>query len=407
MAATNTTTTLINRLKKRYNVDGVSQLVPVPADLIRRARFRPEMAPGENVEFDVQMALELGFTQGEGALNGSIAQISEKAKVDAFNLTLQSRVSYSMIERARKNEQAFARFGDSKFIPMVDSFRMREEFLALLGRRGIGKVTNNSSGTLTISEDTWNATLACSIIGAVLNAYDARTGGSQHNGDLTVTSVNVTNRTITVSGTNAAVVNGDYLFFKGDYDTGRIGLLHIAHNTGTLFNINAATYPLWQANSYDVGTSPLTLGKILQAAGKSAAKGCVGKKLVCYVPVMTFQGLVGDEAALVQYGAGRRKAERGFDTITFIGANGEIEVVPHLYMPDGEFVMWPEEFTYIIGSTEATSQLSGDSQDIIFDLEGYNYKEMRMFSDTCGVFCERPGWITYGTRSDSKALHAS
>ena len=54
---------------------------------------------------------------------------------------------------------------------------------------------------------------------------------------------------------------------------------------------------------------------------------------------------------------------------------------------------------------EATTQLAKDG-DMIFDLEGYNYKEMRMFSDSCGVFCERPGWITLITRSDSNALHA-
>ena len=401
----NTTSTLINRLKKRYNSE-ISQLVPVPADLIRRAKFRPEMAPGDNVEFDVQMALELGFTQGEGALNGAIAQTNVKAKVDAYNLTLQSQVSYATISRARTNEQAFARFGDNKFIPMVDSFRMREEFLALYGRRGIAVVSSNSSGTLTITDASWNPTLLCSITGAILEAWTSVSGGSQHNGDLTVTSCDVDNKTITVSGTNSSVTTGDILFFKGDHAAGRIGLMHIARNTGTLFNIDAATYPLWKANAYDVGTSALTLGKILQAAGKSAAKGCVGKKLVCYVPVMTFQGLVADEAALVRYGAAKRKAERGFDAITFIGANGDIEVLPHLYMRDGEFVMFPEEFTYILGSTEATTQLAGDTGDIIFDLEGYNYKEMRMFSDTCGVFCERPGWITYGTRSDSAALHA-
>lgn len=400
----NTTSTLVNRLKKRYNKE-TSQLVPVPADLQRRLPFKAEMGGGDTTEFDVQLSLELGFTQGEGALNGAIAQTNAKAIVASFNLTLQSQVSYSLISRAQKDEQAFTRFGDSKFIPMVDSFRMREEFLGLQGRRGIGVVSGNSSGVLTITAASWNATLACSIKGAILEAWTAVDGSTQHNGDLTVTAVDVANRTITVSGTSAAVVANDILFFKGDHNAGRIGLMHIAKNTGTLFNIDAAANPLWCANTYDAGTSALTLGKILAAAGKSAEKGCVGKKLVCYVPVQTFQTLVADEAALVQYKAGVSTAERGFDTIKFLGANGQIEVVPHLYMRDGEAVLWPEEFTYIIGSSEATTSLAKDG-DMIFDLEGYNYKEMRMFSDSCGVFCERPGWITLITRSDSNALHA-
>ena len=400
----NTTSTLVNRLKKRYNKE-TSQLVPVPADLQRRLPFRADIGGGEQTEFDVQLSLELGFTQGEGALNGAIAQTNAKAIVSAYNLTLQSQVSYSLIARAQKEEQAFNRFGDSKFIPMVDSFRMREEFLALQGRRGLGVVSANNSGVLTITAASWNATLMCSIKGAILEAWTAVDGSTQHNADLTVSAVDVANRTITVTGTSSAVVENDILFFKGDHNTGRIGLMHIAKNTGTLYNIDAAANALWKANTYDAGTSALTLGKILAAAGKSAVKGCVGKQLVCYVPVQTFQTLVSDEAALVQYKAGVSTAERGFDTIKFLGANGQIEVVPHLYMRDGEAVLWPEEFTYIIGSIEATTQLAKDG-DMIFDLEGYNYKEMRMFSDSCGVFCERPGWITLITRSDSNALHA-
>lgn len=401
----NTTTSLSARLKKRYNKN-ISELVPVPADMQRRVEFRNDLKGGDSAEFDVQLSLELGFTQGEGTLNGAIAQTNAKAIVSATNLTLQSQVSYSLIKRAQTEEGAFARFASDKFIPMVDSFRMREEYYMLYGRRGLGELSANASGqVLTISEASWNPTLWASIKGAVIEAWTAIDGSTQHNGDLVVSDINVENRTVTVVGTCSAVVSGDILFFKGDHNTGRIGLMHIARNTGTLYNISAATYALWAANHHDLGTSAITLGKILVAAGKSAAKGCVGKKLVCYVPVQAFQTLVADEAALTTHGASKRKAENGFEYLTFLGASGEIEVVPHLYMRDGEAVLWPEDLTYVIGSSEATTQV-GPGGDIIFDLETKNYKEMRMFSDSCGVYCEKPGFITYMTRSDGEALHA-
>lgn len=410
----NTPTTIASRFKQRYNKE-VSQIVPITSDILRRVEFSQEMALGASAEFDVQLSPELGFSQGTGAaaLNGAIAQATARASVGAYSLVLQSQVSYDAISRAKGNDRAFASFADSKFIPMVESFRMREEYHALLGRdQGIGKVTNNSSGVLTISADTWIPALASSLVGAVLNAYDAKmtattASGSQHNGDLTVTAVNLTNRTITVSGTSAAVVSGDYLYFKGDYSTSsRIGLLGIARNTGTLHGINAATYPLWAGNTHDLGTSAITLGKVLQGAAKAGEKGCVGKKLVCYVPVSAFQSLVSDEAALVQHGASKSKdAQNGFETLTFLGATGQIEVVPHLFMPDGVALLWCPEYTRIIGSQEATNQIAKDG-DILFDLEGYMAKEMRMFSDTCGVFTERPGYMVVMTRSDGNKLSA-
>jgi hypothetical protein len=295
---------------------------------------------------------------------------------------------------------------------MIDSFRNREEYHCLLGRdQGIGKVTANSSGTLTISADTWIPALASQIVGAVLNAYDAKmtattASGAQHNGDLTVTSVNMANRTITVSGTSAAVVSGDYLYFKGDYGTStRIGLLAWAANTGSLFGIDAAVYPLWAGNAYNVGTSQLTLGKILEAAAMAGEKGCAGKKLVEYVPMSCFQALVADEASLVRYGANKTKdATNGFETLKVLGATGEIEIVPHLFLPDGKAILWCPDYTYIIGSQEATTRVG--NEDIFFDLNTTMSKEMRMYSDTCGVFVERPGYMVIQTRSDGAKLSA-
>lgn len=402
----NTPSTLASRLKQRFNKD-VSQIVPVPADLIGRLKFRNDIALGASAEFDVQLSLELGFTQGTGnaSLNGAIAQTSARASVSAYSLVLQSQVSYDAISRAKKEEQAFARFADNKYIPMVDSFRMREEFLALHGRQGIGVLESNVAGqVITISKQSWNPTLWASIKGATIEAWTAVDGSTQHNGDATVSAVNLATRQVTLVGTVTAFAQGDVIFFKGDHAAGRIGLMHIAKNTGSLYGIDAAVHPLWAANAYDVGTSALTLGKILQMSALSALKGCLGEKLVCYVPVKTFQSLVSDESALVQHAAGKKKAENGFEYLEFFGASGSIEVVPHLYMKEGEVVMFPEQYLYVIGSQEVDNQLAKDG-DIIFDLEGSMAKEMRLFSDTCGVFCERPGYITYGTRSDGLGLH--
>lgn len=410
----NTPATIASRFKQRFNKD-ISQIVPMTADILRSVKFKADLALGASAEFDVQLAPELGFSQGtaNASLNGAITQATARASVTGYSLVLQSQVSYDAITRAKSSDTAFASFSDSKFIPMVDSFRMREEYHALLGRdQGLGKVTANAAGVLTISEDTWIPALASSLVGAVITAWTSKmtataAAGSQHNGDLTVSAVSLANRTITVTGTNAAVVANDYLYFKGDYTvTSRIGLLAIAQNSGSLFGISAATYPLWSGNTYSLGTSAITLGKILQGAAKAAEKGCVGKKLVCSVPVSAFQSLVADEAALVQYGANKSKsAENGFEYLTFLGASGTIEVKPHLFIPDGAALIWSPEYTYVIGSQEASAQIAKDG-DMIFDLESSMAKEMRMFSDTCGVFCERPGFMVYMTRSDSLKLSA-
>ncbi|MDQ3231265.1 MAG: hypothetical protein M3Q07_05540 [Pseudobdellovibrionaceae bacterium] len=406
----NTPTTIASRFKQKFNKE-ISQVVPITADIIRRCEFRKDLETGASAEFDVQLSLENGFSQGTGkfALNGSVDQVAKRASVTGYSLILQSEVSYDAVTRAKGDDKAFARFASSKFIPMLDSFRNREEYHAMMGRHtGLGRVTGNSSGVLTIRADTWIPTLAASSVGATIVAYDAAmaattAGGAQHNGDLTITAVDVDNRTITVSGTNAAIVSGDYLYFKGDYSTSsRIGLLATGLNSGTLWGIDASAYPLWRGNSYTM-TTYLTLGHILAAAAKSAAKGCAGVKLVCHVPVDAFQRLVNDEAALVRHKASK-ELENGAEKLSFMGASGQIEVVPHLYLPNGYSVLWPEDFTYILGSQEATNQLDPNTGDEVHTVPGFSTKEMRMFSDTCGVFCEKPGFITVISRSDNGVL---
>jgi hypothetical protein len=411
MAVTNTPTTLASRLKNVY-ADGITSIIPNSTELMKRLKFRKELELGKKAVFDVQLSHEHGFTVGQGelTLNAAIAQTSANAEVDAYQIILRSRVSYDLISRAKTTKAAFARFNDSKFIPMVESFQKRQEIYAIYGRDGLGKVLSNTGGALVITTDTWAPSLWLGTEGLVLVAADSKLAtATQHDGDLTITSIAVDTRTVTVSGTSSSVVANDHLFYKGDINfstdthNAPVGLMSIARNTGSLYGISATTYTLWASSAYDCGTSGLTLAKVLEAAAKAADKGC-DEKLTCLVPVKAFQNLVSDQAALRKYDASysKSKLENGTESLAFFGATGLIEIVPYQYMKQGEFVMFPERYTSLIGSSEMVNQV-GPGGDIVFDLESTSAKEMRLFAEWT-VFCERPGWIVYGTRSDSAAL---
>jgi hypothetical protein len=407
MATTNTPTTLASRLKEIYP-EGPTVLVPASNELVgKRLKFKKDLQHGEKVRFDVQLSGEQGFSMGTGeiTLNGSVAQVSEKAEVTGFSIVLQSNVSYDLISRAKTNKQAFAAFNNSKFIPAAESFRTRQEILAMHGRQGIAVVTSVSSQVITITPASWCSAMLLTMKGATIEAWTAVAGsGSQHDGDLTVGALSIANKTITVVGTCSSVAQGDILFLKHQRSVGPIGIMDIAKNAGTLYNISAVTYELWKANAYDVGTSALTLGKVSLSSALAADKGCA-EKLTCLVPNKSFQGMVNDQAALREYGANYNsgKAETGFESIDFHGATGLISIVPYMFCKEGEFVMFPERYTYLIGSEEMTNQI-GQSGDVFFDLESTSAKQLRYFSDWT-VFCEKPGFIVYGTRSDSLALH--
>jgi hypothetical protein len=403
-----TPTTLASRLKQRFNKE-VSQLVPESSDMQRRLDFRKDIQPGASAEFDVQLSHESGFSIGTGSvtLNGAVDQVSARATVSGYSHILQAKVSYDLIKRAANDEQAFAKFADGKFLNMTVAMRNREELLALNGRRGVGKIlTEDNAGVCVITKASWIPAFWASAVGAKFVAFDSLTGSTQHAANLTCTAVDVSTRTVTFtsSGTIADLAANDFIFPKGQHNDGRYGLLDIAYNTGTIYGISATTYPLWASNSFDVGTSALTVGKILEASGLAANKGCSMEKLVCYVPPKTMQTLIADESALIRRDPNAKVLKSGAQGIEISSSTGNIEIVPHLLIPEGVFVMYPPDYTYIVGSCEATSQVAKDG-DILFDLESSSDKEMRMFSDNT-IFCERPGYIVVGTRSDGEALHS-
>lgn len=409
MATVNTTTTLASRLKQVY-AEGINNIIPTSTELMKRLKFKKELELGKEAVIDVQLSHEHGFTVGQGelTLNAAIAQVNANAKVDAYQIILRSRVSYDLISRAKSTKAAFARFNDSKFIPMVESFKKREEILAMYGRDGLGEVEGVSGQVITIKVGSWSPSLWLGCEGLVLEAFTTKAASAtQHDTTFTVSAVDVSTRELTVVGTITAVVADDHLYYKGDRTTtahnAPVGLMSIARNTGSLYNISASTYALWSANHYDVGTSGLTLAKLLAAAAKSADKGC-DEKLTCFVPVNCFQNLVSDQAALRKYDASysKSKFENGAESLTFFGATGPIEVVAYMFLKQGEFIMFPERHVCLIGSSEMVNQV-GPGGDIVFDLESTSAKEMRLFAEWT-VFCERPGFITFGTRSDGGAL---
>lgn len=407
MAAVNTPTTGVAAyLEEVYEQGKVHQLVPASVTVVKRAKFRDDMKHGEKSVFAIQLSHESGFSSGRGdvTLNASVAHVSANAEVEGYTLVLRSRISYDAMTRAATTKGAFIRWNDDRFIPMVESYQKRLEVLCIYGRASLGKVLTNTSGVIVLTPGTWAPGIWLGAEGTILEAFDALTGGAQHNADLTISAVDVDAQSVTVTGTNSAVVPDDLLFFKGFRGNEMYGLMAIALNTGLMFNINATNFGLWKANAYDAGTSGLTFGKVVAAAAKSANKGC-DSRLICLVSNAAFANMNSDQAALRKYDAkyNSAKGENGFESLIFHSGNGEIEIVSSIFIKAGEALLYPERETYRIGSSDVTFMMPGEDKKIIFDVEASTAKEMRLYSDQ-QIFCSRPGWITRITRSDGLAL---
>lgn len=399
MAQYNAASTVSAWLKEIY-ADEIHTLIPEGVKLVKMVKFQSgEKEIGDKYVQPVALTHEFGFTVGSGAfsLNDHIAASYAEAQVEGKNLLLRTAVSYDAMSKASSNKKAFVKWSQQVVGNMTSSFTKRLEILHFYGGTGLATVSalSDSSGTniLTISTATWASGIWAGAEGMQLDAYTSTTKQNS-TGALTVSAVDLTARTITVTGAagdTAAIDVGSVLYFRGFYGSEMNGLDKIVTNTGSLYNISASDYALWKGNTYSAGSAKLTFKKIQAAVALAVNKG-LDEKVTCFVSAPTYADLNTDLAALRKMDGSYKQAkgENGFEAITFYGVNGEIEIVPSIYVKEGEAFCIPVSKLKRIGSTDVTMRMPGQSEDqLVLQLPSNAGYEMRLFYDG-NLFLERP-----------------
>jgi hypothetical protein len=346
------------------------------------------------------------------ALNAAIGLQMENALVPAFSLIRRDNISYTAISRSA-GKNSFGKAVDITLNDMTEGAGFRLECTYLHGTRGIGvtsdvDVVSATQSTVTITPATWATGIWASSIGAQVQFYIVSSNALVSSGAdsvFQVVGMDFTNFTITVNGTttgttalqaqDAAPLN---VTFNGAFGATFIlpvegvGLITIASNLGTLFSINSQTWPLWQGNTYDALSGPLSFGKLQKAITLPGDKGLMGEECTVLVPLTSFSDLLTEQAAARRYGDVKgKKMDNGADALEFYSPAGTMTIVPHPLMKRGEALLYPTDSITRIGSSELTFQLPGTSTDSYLqvplgDFAGY---QVRIWADNT-VFAETP-----------------
>jgi hypothetical protein len=382
--------------------DGNVKAIPDFAKLLKTVPFSERERTGDHFEIPVVLELEQGFTYqayGDAAptLNASVGGTVSKAQVNGAIIILRSQMSYDQLYRAsQKGPQAFKDALGALYDNMVASMSRRVEISFILGGAGLGKVSANSSGALTLTAASWAPGVWSGMIGAILQAYTALTGGSQHNGDLTISAIDMVNQIVTVTGTSSAVVANDYLFFKTARGKECIGLIAQLSNTGSQFNIDASAHPLWAGNTYAVGGA-ISMAAVLQGVAL-AVNGGLMEKASFYISPKRWSTLNSDQAALRRYDSGGGTADNGSEELVYYSSNGQISVIPHSIVPEGVALLIPDPAKRLmrIGSADITFRRPGRPDDIFLEVPDTGAVELRMYADQ-QIFLPTPAQGTYYT----------
>lgn len=417
--AAETVSTLDGMFKRRYG-DKLEDLVPDHADFAQAIPFERRPALGDRFEYPARVQRAQGFTFNTGgtayALNEAIPGVTLPASVQATSYTMREQVAYDAAARGVNDETSFGDVFDEIVRDMVNTMGFHRELAILYGGSSIG--TSNTAGAASSPQD-FNLTTASSAIGLWLQLV----GGSLDAYDPTLTTIRNTNAaivltkavlgadgqtvTLTLTGNTAdldAILVND-LFVPRGWISGGVfsGVDKVATNTGSLFGISAATYPLWQANTVGFGSAQMTMVKLLRAVSVAVQRGGrKGKRWKAMVSYPSWNDLNNNLAALRRYAESvKGSVDAGtMGVITFYGPGIQIDIVASALVKNGEcFVCEWESCFKRLGATDITFTLPGSSPDnprFFRELENAAGFEVRGYWQQC-IIPMRPASLVKGT----------
>lgn len=378
----------------------VQKLIPALSDAERTGR--KFLCP-------VALTLENGVTYGDGLVfsyEDDVAAAYDEIELDSNPIVLKSRVSLAAANRMANAESSFISHMSLRSGNMKESLMKRYEIECLYGKTGLGTISavsavNTSPDpdqiTITFTDATWAPGIWGGMEGSLLEARDptnllAGTASKQNgNADYTLVSVDCDNKKITISGHNtdlSDLAQNDIIFFKGSYANSFHGIDFQLRNTGTLFGVPGGTYNLWLPNTYAVD-GQFTMSKVLKGVAKAVGKGGLAEDVVCLVSSLTYEGLNSDMAALRSLDSSYKKVEgaNGVKGIVYTAQSGDIKIVAHPFVKEGEAFLFPEKGIRRVGASEIKFGF-GDG-DYFEKLEGSAGYQLLAQGDWC-VLIDKP-----------------
>lgn len=423
MAATDPS--VLSGLFKEQYPDEMINLVPEQLKVQKAVKFVPsDKETGNYYHQPVIVQQEHGVTYagptaGAFALNAAVPMATQDAQVRGNQMLLRAALSYDLAAKSSTSKKAFKKGTRLIVESMQESIRKRLELSCLYGQASATAVNASAGlGTCTaagivdvsatthyfvVSDATWAPGIWSGLEGAKLQFYYDNSGtytlissGADSIG--TVTAVDTDNKrilvTMTATGIGAVETQNDstdvVAFFYGAFTNEMVGLNGIVTNTGTLFNISAASYGQWKSNVHTI-SGQLTFGKITQGIAVAVGRGLM-EDVTCYLSPKTWQNVCNDQAALREYDVsydGGKEAKNGFRKLSFVGQNGLITLEPHSYVKEGDAFYGPFNRAMRVGAQDVSFQTPGREGDIFLHLADNAGYELRVYTDQA-LFIEEP-----------------
>lgn len=411
----------LNALWKKVYAGKIENLVPNFSKAIKKYKFSETEKIGDEYVQPVIVQRSHGVTRGRGyqTLNPANVHKTKQAKLNPMPFYLREIISYDAAKRMEGGkEKSFELHSKQLVQQMLESAYYRHELEFFYGKDSLATTASSVNGSATTTVITFTAaSWAAGIFSGAENATvkftkDTASDALVSSGTdavFTLGAIDPDARTIVVSGTatgisalDTAIAAGACSMVWSDSmasakgDNENAGMKKILTNTGEMFGVNASEWSLWKGNQYPVGSSDLTMRKILKSCAKGVVRG-LAEDVDVWLPVDAFENLNVDQATLRRFNTRESKAESGSENLKFYGSNGGINIMPHPFIKGGDFFVIPEKRVVRTGSTDITFNLpgKGDGEVFVHKDEATGY-ELRLMAEV-GQMLTTPARAVYGS----------
>lgn len=171
-----------------------------------------------------------------------------------------------------------------------------------------------------------------------------------------------------------------------------VGLMSMAGNTGTLFNIAGGSYSMYRGN-VQTSVGNIRLSDLVRYLARPINAGAQGKRIRAVVPTELFSKFANDEATLRRYAAGTGDAKNGFDSIEmYLPMKSTLEILGHPLQKDGEVLCYVPDCIMRVGSQDLDFvQRNGRSRKdaILLEVQDRPASELRLYGHFAPI-CQTP-----------------
>jgi hypothetical protein len=176
-----------------------------------------------------------------------------------------------------------------------------------------------------------------------------------------------------------------------EQDLEMVGVKKILTNRGSLFGIDAASYPLWAGNVVNLGGKRFDLKAIFLGVSNAINAGGLTEPLDILVNPRTYGMIANDESSFRKYDAKYTPAQgtNGFEAIEYYAANGVNRIMSCACVKEGDAFGVVSKHWRFSGSQLPAFKVTGIDQQVIFPLQDNAGFAVRSYAD-CYLMCRMP-----------------